>query len=234
MAHANSPCIVLFDIDGTLLSGPPGQSGAGVFAMNAASIDVTGKASGFVGADFAGRTDFQIARMLIEAAGPTPASPQCMHALIDAYVHHLTLFVRQHPYRPIGNPRAAVSALRKTGALVGLGTGNVRRGAAVKLDSAGIGDLFSPLEGGFGDDGETRVELLRRGVHAMSANRSVPVVIVGDTPRDVEGAKGIGALCVGIPFGKNSADLLYAAGADFVIETIDETLTSVIRALLED
>ena len=233
MTHATSPCIVLFDIDGTLLSGPPGQSGAGVFAMNAASIDVAGKPSGFVGADFAGRTDLQIARMLIEAAGATPASPKSIRALIDAYVHHLALFVRQHPYCPIGNPRAAVSALRERGALVGLGTGNVRSGAAIKLESAGIGDLFSPLEGGFGDDGETRAELLRAGVRTMSADRGVPVVIIGDTPRDVEGAKGIGALCVGIPFGKNSADMLYAAGADFVIETIDDTLASVIRRLLE-
>ena len=228
-------CIVLFDIDGTLVSGPLGGHGAGVFAMNAASIAVTGKPSRFIGADYAGRTDLQIARMLIEDAGTVPPTSENIEALIDAYVLHLSGRIDEHPCRPIGDPRAAVLALRAAGALVGLGTGNVRRGAQLKLRSAGLDDLFTPLEGGFGTDGITRTELLDAGVRDMAQKGPpLPAVIVGDTPRDIEGAKGIGALSVGIPFGRNTTDVLRGAGADSVIETIDESLVSVIRTLLEN
>lgn len=40
-------CVVLFDLDGTLVAGPHGEEGAGVYAMNAASLAITGKPASF-------------------------------------------------------------------------------------------------------------------------------------------------------------------------------------------
>lgn len=233
MKCVSTSCVVLFDIDGTLISGPRGRSGAGVFAMNAASIEVTGRPSKFTGADYAGRTDVQIARLLIEDEGTLEATTDRIQALLNAYIRHLSTHIDRCPFQPIGNPRAAVTALRQQGAIIGLGTGNIRTGASLKLHSAGIGDLFDPLVGGFGDDGETRAALLEHGARALNADRSLPVFVVGDTPRDVEGALEIGAACIGIPFGKNTPEMLLTEGAVAIVETIDEHLSTLVRNLME-
>ncbi len=200
--------------------------------MNAASVEVAGKPASFGGADYAGRTDLQIARMLLEDAGVSPVSRSAVDALITSYLAHLTLHAKMHPYRALGDPGGAAAALRSEGALVGLGTGNVRPGALTKLKSAGLDGLFSMESGGFGDDGESRAEVLEFGARTMDPKRRLPVIIVGDTPRDVEAALQIGAFCIGVPFGKNSKGALISAGAHDVVDEVDGHLAEVIRCLL--
>ena len=99
---------------------------------------------------------------------------------------------------------------------VGLGTGNIREGARIKLERVGIYDRFA--FGGFGCDAEDRTELIRRGAKRgadrLGANRDrCRVVVIGDTPKDVAAAQAIGAECVGVGTGSFSAEQLLAAGA---------------------
>ena len=227
-------CVVLFDIDGTLVTGPRRHRSAGVRAMDAASRAAAGQPSRFSGADYAGRTDRQIARMLLVDGGISSPTPQEIDSLIERYVAALQIEIAHHPFRLLGYPREAVLRLRTLGARVGLGTGNVRAGARLKLSSAGIADLFDFSRGGFGEDGETRTELLRNGATMLDPERRLPVVIIGDTPYDIEGARGMGACSVGVPFGHNSRSDLNDAGADAVVDTIDHTLADVVRRLVSE
>ena len=104
----------------------------------------------------------------------------------------------------------------RAGVAIGLGTGNVRPGAAAKLGRVGILRHFA--FGGFGCDHEDRAELLRVGVVRGAATLGVAagscrVVVVGDTPRDVAAATEIGAESIGVATcGFGTADLL-ASGA---------------------
>jgi phosphoglycolate phosphatase-like HAD superfamily hydrolase len=132
----------------------------------------------------------------------------------------------------IGNPREAVLRLRSVGATVGLGTGNIRAGARLKLESVGIADLFDFANGGFGEDGDTRAEVLENGARMLNPSRNLPVVIIGDTPHDINGAKAINAHAIGVPFGRYHRGDLEAAGADAVIDAIDPELVQIIRDLL--
>jgi phosphoglycolate phosphatase len=227
-------CVVLFDIDGTLVAGPVSDKSAGVRAMNRASLACTGQESRFEGADYAGRTDLEIARMLLADAGETDPVKEKIAYLIDCYVEALGQEIAAHPFRALGSPRAAVTGLREAGALVGLGTGNVRRGGFLKLRSAGIADLFDERYGGFGEDGETRAEVLDKGARTMDPERALQVVVVGDTPRDVAAALEIGASCVGVPFGRRRAPDLLEAGAAAVVDNIDESLTEIVCGLVSN
>jgi phosphoglycolate phosphatase-like HAD superfamily hydrolase len=112
---------------------------------------------------------------------------------------------------------AVDAALSRAGVAVGLGTGNVREGARIKLSRVGIHDRFA--FGGFGCDHENRVELIRHGARSGAARLGVPledcrVVVIGDTPKDVDAAKGIGARCIGVGTGNFTPEALLAAGAD--------------------
>jgi phosphoglycolate phosphatase-like HAD superfamily hydrolase len=226
--------VILFDIDGTLVTGPQDGTSAGVKAMNRASLQVAGRETYFGTADYAGRTDLQIARLLIIEAGDKNPPRQQVEKLVEYYLKFLAEEIIDTPYKVLGNPREAVTALRAGHMKVGLGTGNVRRGARLKLQNVGIGDLFDFENGGFGEDGETRAELLRHGARRLDPTQNQPVIIIGDTPRDVEGAHAIGAFCIGMPYRHNSKSVLLEAGADAIAHTIDGSLVEIVDTLLTE
>ncbi|MBW2530149.1 MAG: HAD family hydrolase [Deltaproteobacteria bacterium] len=225
--------VVLFDIDGTLLTSADGGPTAGYRAMNLAAEDVIGEQLYGDPMSFAGRTDLQIARALLGNALEQPSADQ-VKLLVARYVHHLRDGVTERPYRVLGDPTGAVRALAGAGAIVGLGTGNVREGASIKLSSAGVGDLFDLGRGGYGDDGVTRADLLEAGARRCDPGRALPVIIVGDTPHDVSAAHEIGAQCVGIPYRSNTAEVLRDAGADAIAREVGPELVPEIAALIGD
>jgi len=225
--------VVLFDIDGTLVTGPPRGPSAGLLAMNRAAELLTGVDDTGDPKEFAGRTDTQIARMLLQIAGEPDPPAERVGLLVNHYVEGLAELVEQAPYSPIGDPSAAVRELAAGGGIVGLGTGNVRSGADIKLTNAGIRNLFDLDRGGFGDDGKSRAAVLRVGVHRCDPTGELPVLIVGDTPRDVTAALEIGALCVGTPYRRNTADILGTAGAHAVVDEVGPELARVVLSLVD-
>ncbi len=228
----HATCVVLFDIDGTLLTGPDDGPSAGFKAMGQAAKKITGKDGVSNSVEFAGRTDLQIARSLLVAAGEQDPPVDRVAWVVSHYVRFLGENVNTIPYAVLGDPRAAVNRLRQSGAIVELGTGNVRAGAEVKLTNAGIEDLFNMEKGGFGGDGDTRAEVLETGARHCDPTRRLPVVIVGDTPHDVSAAHEIGAKCIGVPYRHNDTATLKAAGADAIIEYIDNSLIDVVRQFI--
>ncbi len=224
--------MVLFDIDGTLLTPKSKGMSAGARSMGLAVGALTQKTVDFRQVEFAGRTDMQIARALLVAAGEADPLKSRVMALVDRYLTFLGQGVKTAPYAVLGSPREAVDRLGRDGAVVGLGTGNVRAGGTIKLANAGIGDLFDMSKGGFGEDGDTRAEVLAKGVGRCDPKGQLPVIIVGDTPHDIEAAHEIGARCIGTPYHHNDAETLEKAGADAIVSLIDESLIRVVRKLL--
>src|SRR5262249_15158691 len=120
---------------------------------------------------------------------------------------------------------AALSAAEGTGAAVGLGTGNLREGARLKLSRVGLLGRFA--FGGFGSDHESRPELLRIGAERGAAALEAPVgecgvVVIGDTPKDVSAALAIGAECLAVATGSFDAAALAAAGATWTFRDLAE------------
>ncbi|MDD5306074.1 MAG: HAD hydrolase-like protein [Deltaproteobacteria bacterium] len=221
-------CLVLFDLDGTLVQGPPRARTAGYEAMCRAIETMSGQRDVAARVEFHGRTDRQISRGLLLAAGEPDPGRARIDQLLGHYVAFLAQGVTERPYRPIGSPREVFAALAACGATLGYGTGNVRRGAAIKLESAGLADL-APLErGGFGEDGDTRDEVLEVGARRCDPSRTLPVVVVGDTPHDVASAHAIGGRCVAVTTGKYGRRELEACGADAVVRTVDAALIEAI------
>jgi len=224
--------IVLFDVDGTLVDGSADGDSAGLRSMLAAARMVTGRSDVYDQVEFAGRTDLQIARDLLRAAGVQDVSGRQIDALLAAYLAQLERNVETFPYRALGDIPAAVAVLREQGALIGLGTGNLRAGCGLKLASAGLMAHFNLDRGGFGLDGETRVEVLRAGVRRCDPTGGRPVIVVGDTPHDVTAAHGIGAPCVAVTTGPYDRAALQRAGAESVLDRLDETLGAVVDRLV--
>jgi phosphoglycolate phosphatase-like HAD superfamily hydrolase len=121
--------------------------------------------------------------------------------------------------------------------VLGLLTGNVVRGARLKLASAGVAhERF--LVGAYGSDSHHRPDL-----PAIAARRAEPfvgrvpegqdVIIIGDTPADVTCGVGIGARAVAVATGSYREEALHAAGAAAVFADLSDT-TKVVAAILWD
>lgn len=202
--------------------------------MSEAAYDMTGVAGLADGVAFAGATDLDVARQLLELGGIQGPTEDQMRQLLNHYIRHIRTLIEEDSYVALGAPTDVIPELERMGAVIGLGTGNVRIGAECKLENAGIADLFRFERGGYGDDGRLRAEILRIGVercrpHARSS--TAPVIVIGDTPLDVSAAKAIGARCIGVPSGSITAEDLEAAGADGVVKEVSPEMIRMIGGM---
>ena len=229
--------LVLFDIDGTLL----GTDGAGRRAIHRALLDETGTAGPIEHYRFDGKTDPQIIGELLAFAGHAGARDRaCIDAVCRRYVEHLRAELDKPTQTTTLMPgtRELLGALESHEAagraLVGLLTGNLASGAALKLRSAGL-DPGRFRVGAYGSDSARRADLPavaaeRAAALTGRAVRGSDVIVLGDTPDDVACGRPIGARCVAVATGFYDVAALRAAGAAYVFETLADT-TRVLDAI---
>jgi phosphoglycolate phosphatase-like HAD superfamily hydrolase len=226
--------LVLFDIDGTLLT----TDGAPRRAFHRAMLEVYGTAGPIATHRFDGKTDPQIARELLELAGlPSPRIDRGLSPLWIAYLRELSNEFAHPGHRTTVLPgilRLLDVLEPHDDVVLGLLTGNIERGAALKLESAGIRTRFRV--GAFGSDHERRDHLppvavdRARDVTGRTFERR-DIVIIGDTPSDVTCGGALGVRAIGVATGRHDANELRAAGADSVFIDLTDT-AAVVDAIL--
>ncbi|MES1184996.1 MAG: HAD family hydrolase [Myxococcales bacterium] len=227
------PTVLLFDIDGTLVT----TGGVGRRAVERAFERAHGRADACSLIRFDGMTDRSITRLGLEAIGVAPTD-EAIDQVLDIYLGELQaelLLSTPETYRVhVGVPEALAAASAR-GMALGLGTGNLERGARLKLEHVGLYHHFD--FGGFGSDHELRVELIRTGALRGAQRLGVPVsacrvVVIGDTPKDVDAARGIGAESIGVGTASFSAQQLLEHGATYAFD--DLLAAGALAALLGD
>lgn len=222
--------LILFDIDGTLLW----TDGAGRRAIHRAMVDEVGTAGPIDHYRFDGKTDRQIVRELLELAGHPECSSEdrissvCQRyvALLDVELGKPTQTTKLYP--GVKELLAALEEHETAGrALVGLLTGNLESGAALKLRSAGL-DPARFVVGAYGSDSARRSELpavAAKRAEARTGRRftGADIVIIGDTPDDVACGRPMGARVVGVATAFYGVGALRAAGAAHVFEDLQDT-----------
>lgn len=213
--------LVLFDIDGTLLL----SGGAGRRAVLRALDDEAGIDGERVeGVRFDGKTDPAIITELFAAAGRADeCTSDRIDRVIDRYLWHLEadLAVNAHLARVMPGVADLLDRLATDPRLVlGLLTGNVSRGATVKLRAVGIAPERFAV-GAYGSDHAARsalppIAVERAREHFGRAVGGRDVIILGDTPADMTCGQGIGARAIGVTTGNFSHADLLGAGADAV------------------
>ncbi len=212
--------LILFDIDGTLLLGAPlahtealSRAAAEVFEVPVTAADVVAIHPG-------GRTDQEIARLILRRHDVDDAR---ITAGLDTWKAHTVEVYSQvradHPpqTRAPGAPEALARAAA-TGARLALLTGNLEPLAHAKVGDAGLGGWFAPGTGAFGSDHESRDALVPIAVGRAGGAGSV--VVVGDTPRDIACARAGGARVIGVTTGVHDASAL--ADADEVVGNLED------------
>ena len=216
--------LLLFDVDGTLLSAP----GAGRRALKTALLRVYGTAGAIEQYDLRGKTDQRIVFDLLEASGlPREAVRERLDDVFETYARGLA--------EEIGDGRGVVTLpgvaelirrLDETdGVLLGLLTGNIEEGARIKLGPTGLWPYF-PV-GAFGSDDADRrrlPSLAARRAHALVGHpfRPEEVLVIGDTPLDIECARAFGATAVAVATGNYPRGELLSARPDLFFDDLGD------------
>ncbi len=212
--------LVLFDIDGTLIQ----TGGAGVQAFGRAFAMEFNVPNGTERLKFSGRTDTGLARELFLQNQIEP-SPENFRLFFGSYVFWLDCFLAQTRgcvlpgvWEFIGQ----LHALPEPPAL-GLLTGNIRLGAEIKLRHFELWEVFRT--GAFGDDHEDRNQIAalakERGSRLLNNNlRGEQILVVGDTPRDIECARSIGAKTLVVATGSVSFEELETHRPDWLVKDL--------------
>ncbi|MBV9917752.1 MAG: haloacid dehalogenase-like hydrolase [Solirubrobacterales bacterium] len=213
--------LLLFDIDGTLVAG---ATEAHRKALHEALREVHGVAAARVRSSLApaGRTDGEIARAILLAAGVSAETideraDAVREACSRAYVRLATDDL-SHTVIP-GIKSLLAWLCERDDVNLGLVTGNFEAVGRLKLERAGLGGYFASAVGAFGSDSEDRAALpglARR--RAGRPGRPYPraqTVVIGDTPRDIACARADELSCVAVTTGPFDREALADADAVF-------------------
>lgn len=216
--------LVLFDIDGTLLRDGMAAKIAFARALRE-TYQTTGPIESF---RFAGMTDPECVTEIMRAAGiEDPVIRDRREACLRRYVENLTAEVRLHQDAVLfPGVRELLEKLDKLDTvLVGLLTGNVSRGAELKLRRWNLEPYFR--FGAYGDDHENRAELARIALEKARAISGHPfrgseTTVIGDTPKDIACARAIGARAVAVATGTVSRDVLLHSEPDALLDSLED------------
>jgi phosphoglycolate phosphatase len=228
--------LVLFDIDGTLLS----AGGAAARAFRRALVEVFGTAGPVDGHSFAGKTDPQIAFELLLAAGLGRAEVEArLPDLWEAYLRDLPGELAATPITVLPGVVDLLERLGREdgGVATGLLTGNLEAGARMKLDAAGIGFARFAL-GAYGSDHAERSRLPevavrraeRRYDHRFEGKR---IVVIGDTPHDISCGEALGVRTIAVATGSYEPSELAECSPDHLFPTL-EHIDAVWSAIFDD
>jgi phosphoglycolate phosphatase-like HAD superfamily hydrolase len=212
--------LVLFDIDGTLVS----DHGASRGAFGEALAAVYGYDRDLTVYDFSGRTDPQIAFMVLRDADvPDETIAERMPRLWETYLAALARNATPGRVRALaGIPELVATLAEHEDVTLALLTGNIEPGARLKLAGPALNDYFA--FGAFGSDSAKREELppiavqrvAERHGHAISGQ---DIVIIGDSIYDVRCGVPYGATTIAVASGKTPADRLLAENPTHFFES---------------
>ncbi len=213
--------LLLFDLDGTLVL----AGGAGRKALNRAIENVYGIKQDCAVYKLGGKTDLRNFAEAIEGATGRRPKRAAIERVHKEYLRLLPAFVKKavrlktYTYPP-GIKVLLKTLARRKDAMLALGTGNMKKGARIKLAPSGFNRYFS--FGGYGCDSFYRPALLLAAYRrALKRKRGAglkkkDVFVIGDTPLDVSAGKAAGFRTVAVCTGWTPRKELAAAKPDFL------------------
>jgi phosphoglycolate phosphatase len=228
--------LLLFDIDGTLLSGATEAHSDAMYEALRVAHSISPDRARRTSVAPAGRTDPEIARAILLAVGVSAeriddraddVRDHCCRAYARLCPTDLSAFVLP------GVPDLLTWLSGRDDVSLGLLTGNYEPVARLKLARAGIGRYFASGQGAFGSDAEDRLSLppiaRRRAGTVRRPHPRESTIVIGDTPRDIACAQADSVRCLAVASGRYSGDAL--SSADQVVANAREAREALAAAL---
>jgi phosphoglycolate phosphatase len=211
--------LLLFDIDGTLVS----TGGAGFIALQEIVKRRFGVDDPLDDIEIAGKTDANIAADILRKYEVVP-TPENLSEFLDEYLERLARLLPTLHGRVLPGIGEILPRMKSnSNHVLALLTGNLAKGAELKLKHYGLWDYFE--FGAFADDHHDRNQLgafaRKRAAEKHGHEFDVARIdVIGDTAHDVACGKAFGARTVAVATGSWSAERLRAAQPDFLFDDL--------------
>jgi phosphoglycolate phosphatase-like HAD superfamily hydrolase len=219
-----TPRILLFDIDGTLVS----TGGAGAVAWKRAFDELYGIPADIGKFTDAGMTDPDVGARTFEAVLHRKPTSRELAQLVQRRLEYLPEAVAESEgYTVLPGVPERLEQLSREGHLLGIITGNGDGAAHIKLARGDLNRWFT--FGAYASAGVDRAGIVRRAVERGEAmlGDDVPnteIYVIGDTPLDIQAAHAVDCTAIGVATGHYDREALREAGADHVLDTLEEEL----------
>lgn len=225
--------LVLFDIDNTLLSLNQGNLPQRQ-ALNSAFAEVHGITDVFDDVAFTGGMDLPLMVEVYRKYGLTAVGSDGlpdMTGFKTAYFRQLASNLEAWSEGMVcpGVPELLTTLASTPGVQLGLETGNFREAAFIKLRRYGLDGYFE--DGGFGGDHMERRQVVASAVAACETRagriyRPQEVLVVGDSPADIEAGNANGAMTLAVATGSHTAEHLAEFSPTYVMRDLSDTQTA--------
>jgi phosphoglycolate phosphatase-like HAD superfamily hydrolase len=211
--------LLLFDIDGTLVS----TMGAGIESLKIVIERRYGARDDLHDIEIAGKTDSNIAADILKKYHVDP-TPENLGIFLDEYVTHLARLLPELHGRLLPGISEILPRMKaKPDRVLALLTGNVERGAKLKLSHYGIWDFFE--FGAYADDHPDRNQLgafARQRAHQKHGHEfdATQIDVIGDTGHDIACGKAFGARTVAVATGSWTRQKLSTYQPDFLFDDL--------------
>jgi phosphoglycolate phosphatase len=223
--------IILFDIDGTLISSSAAEEDERRRYVKTIH-DVVGMEPSVIPSRFAGMVDPQICKILLAEAGLGDEKVESFLPKVFTRMGEIYRGMEKKPILNDGVEELLPILTKSQNQIVGVLTGNLSAVATEKLRITGIASYFA--EHFYADDYFDRNRLIEDAVRTCVANYKLSdrrnVIIIGDTPIDVSAANGAKATSIGIASGIFSLEQLSQARATWVFSDLKPS-KELLRAL---
>ena len=216
-----APLVVLFDVDETLVH----TGGAGARSWRTAFEELYGIPADIGEHTSAGETDPEVVGATFRGVlGRAPSTDELGHLYVRYLLALAVEIWRSEQYRVLPGAERTVAALGQAGVLLGLVSGAMEGAARTKLMPGNLNRFF--VFGAYGSDSPDREALTAMAIEkaARLHDGLTPdrVFVVGDTPHDIDAARGAGAVAVGVATGHYDTKALAEAGAAHVVGSLEE------------
>jgi phosphoglycolate phosphatase len=214
--------LVLFDIDGTLIR----SGGAGVQAFERTFTEIFGMKEATRRMKFAGRTDVSLVREAFRLFEVDPNESN-FQKFFEHYPNFLEEMLKSCKGGVCEGIMPLLDDLKSVPEKPALGllTGNVRRGAELKLRHYNLWHHFTT--GAFADDHEDRNCIAgvaqKRGEEALGQKlKGEEIVVIGDTPLDIACGQSIGAKVLAVGTGEYGRAELAKAQPTWTVDHVGQ------------
>ena len=230
--------LLLWDIDGTVLSNPQARPGQSLEEFHLAIERVTGLRELPEPEKLDGSTDFAIFNSILERSGYSPEERTrlylpCLVALEEATTDEQHILESR---KPITGVESVLRENRARGLIQTYCTGNSPARAQAKTAAFGLSSYLDPAIGGFGWTVSERHEFISDSISkARRSFGAVCPIVIGDTPSDIAGAKAVGARSVAVAGGVFSSRDLALCNPDLVLDDFSgDAFTAFIAGALQN
>lgn len=237
-SHTENLRVLLWDIDGTLLS----STANGAFKKYFAPVmrEVFGSSGRLGELQVSGMTDTQIFYESLRDEGFTPERIHgSMEKLLPVFERAMSDFIGKAdaPYRLKPGAREILDATANDERFLNaLLTGNLSAAAKIKLEHFDLWKYFDGKPNLFGEISHDRRELGRAAAGVVGGYLNAKLkpeqfIVIGDTPNDIAAARASSAKMLSVATGKNHpAEELLSYKPDVLIENLSDT-REVLRVL---